>query len=109
MNRKSLLYRHQNTIVMCILALIIVIMCTVLSDNFLSFSNAASTEGRVKCFTSYEVQPGDTLWSISLEHVSEEYSSTEAYLEEVIASNHLKGETIQAGHFLMIPYYRDAP
>lgn len=58
-----------------------------------------------KYYTSYEIQPGDTLSSIAEEHMSVEYKNVNAYIEDVMATNGLKSTDIHAGQHLTIPYY----
>lgn len=58
-----------------------------------------------KYFTSVQIQPGDTLYSIAQEYADEHYRSVYAYIEEVCLTNHLLEEDINAGDYLVIPYY----
>mgnify|MGYP002151352949 CR=1 FL=1 len=48
---------------------------------------------------TYVVQKGDTLWDIANEYKTEEYASTQAYIDEVLAMNNLNtdGVTVQRG------------
>jgi hypothetical protein len=48
------------------------------------------------------VQAGDTLWSIAAEH-AEEDSDIRAYVREIISLNDLDGNTIYAGHTILVP------
>lgn len=63
---------------------------------------------RTKCYKSIEIQPGDTLWSIAEEYMTEEYPSVNAYVKEVKEINGFNGNTIYEGCYLMVPYYTDA-
>lgn len=62
---------------------------------------------RAKCYKSIEIQPGDTLWSIAGEYMTDEYSSVDAYVKEVKEINGFNGNTIYEGCYLMVPYYKD--
>ena len=63
--------------------------------------------GEKKYFTSIMIMPGDTLSSIAAEHADGHYASAADYIEEVCGTNHILNENdIQAGDYLVIPYYR---
>lgn len=67
-----------------------------------------SGEKRYKYYTSISVEKGNTLWNIASEYITEEYDSIEEYILEVKQLNHLTGDGIYAGEFLVIPYYSAA-
>lgn len=72
------------------------------------FSQASDLEHKIsyKYYKSVEIMPGDTLWAIAEEYSdTENYVSTAEYIEEVKRMNSLKGNTIQAGSYLIVPYY----
>lgn len=71
------------------------------------FTRPKNPEGRepLKSYTSIEIQPGDSLWSIASEHITEEYSSIQDYVMEIKALNGLGDDRIHAGRFLIVPYY----
>ncbi len=59
-----------------------------------------------KYFTSYELERGDSLWSIAKAHMDENYDSVEDYIEEVCIINSISADTqLIAGTNLIIPYY----
>lgn len=62
-----------------------------------------------KYFTTIEVQDGDTLWNIAQNYITDEYSDTEDYLNEVRMINHIIGDEITSGCYLTIPYYAEEP
>jgi cell division protein YceG involved in septum cleavage len=70
-------------------------------------SSDSSVEPRTKLYKSIEIQPGDTLWSISENYMTEEYSSIHDYIREVKEINGFNGNTIYEGCYLIIPYYAD--
>ena len=71
--------------------------------------SAHSDHVNQKYFTSIEVNAGDTLWDIAQDYKTAEYSSTQAYVKEVMEINHLSDETITTGCYLMVPYYAERP
>lgn len=62
---------------------------------------------RVKLVTSIEIQRGDTLWSIASSYMSDEYSDLNDYIAEIMVSNRLSSDNIQAGNYIIVPYYAD--
>ena len=63
-----------------------------------------------KYYTSYQIQAGDSLWSISEKYSSDTYESRLAYVDEVCRINHLRDQDeIYAGQKICIPYYADHP
>ena len=96
-------------IVVCV-TLILILFCVYLAD-FLPKAQALEestevTSTRQKCFTSYQIQYGDTLSSIAKEHMSPEYGSVKEYIKEVQKINGFVGDTIYAGAYLVLPYYK---
>lgn len=87
-------------------ALLIVILFTVI---FTTKTVTAKREiDRVKQVTSLQIQKGDTLWSIATRYISDEYKDVNEYINEIMYSNGLESEDINAGHYIIIPYYADA-
>jgi cell division protein YceG involved in septum cleavage len=67
----------------------------------------ASTPVHEKLYKSIQIQPGDTLWSISESYMSDEYSSVNDYIKEVKEINGFNGNTIYEGGYLIVPYYTE--
>ena len=86
----------------------VALVCIVLSVAVLpAFAGAAVP--REKCYSSYEILPGDSLWSIAAEYSCPEYSDSEKFIREVMSINHITdADSIHAGAYLVVPYYTDA-
>lgn len=67
---------------------------------------AASENGQIR-YMSYEVQPGDTLWDLAAEFNDFSLQDSSSYIDEVRAINHILGDDIHAGCYLVLPYYGD--
>jgi cell division protein YceG involved in septum cleavage len=62
---------------------------------------------RVKQVISIEIKKGDTLWGIASRHMSDEYNDMNDYIAEIMVSNGLSSDNIQAGNHIIVPYYAD--
>lgn len=72
----------------------------------LSHANTEIDNLSYKYFTSIQVEPGDTLWSLADRYADQEhYASRDQYIAEVMAMNHMSGEELSAGSYLILPYY----
>ncbi len=60
-----------------------------------------------KYYTSYEIQPGDTLISIAEKYSVNGNISVRDYISEVKRDNYLKSDRIISGNHLIISYYSD--
>lgn len=78
-------------------------------STILSRAQAAHADISCKYFASIQIQPGDTLYSIALQYADGHYQSLYAYMEEVCLTNHLTDDTLNAGDYLVIPYYSTDP
>lgn len=59
-----------------------------------------------KYFMSYELEHGDSLWSIARIHMDDHYVSTLDYIEEICIINSITMDSqLIAGTNLIIPYY----
>lgn len=86
--------------------LVLVLALSFRLGSFFSQASDLTQEHSYKYYKSVEIMPGDTLWAIAEEYVDTEYyASTVDYIEEVKKMNSLRGNTIQAGGYLIVPYY----
>ncbi|MBR6222493.1 MAG: LysM peptidoglycan-binding domain-containing protein [Lachnospiraceae bacterium] len=75
-------------------------------DSSRSFADSANT----KYFKSIEVDSGDTLWDIAGLYMTDDYSSIQDYVDEIIDINHLnKDGSINSGCYIIVPYYSSTP
>ena len=76
----------------------------------ISFVNVNATDTgenpTYKYYTSYEIQPGDTLTSIAQKYTVNSNVSVSEYISEVKKNNELSSEGhITAGKYIVISYY----
>ena len=75
--------------------------------GFIFFSNRAAAETNRQdytYYTSYEIQPGDTLWSIADQFMGPDYTDKQDFISNIKSMNHLLDDDITAGNYLVIEY-----
>ena len=75
--------------------------------SFIFYSNRAAAENSREVYsyyTSYEIQPGDTLWTIADQFMNPETSDKRAFIKNIKRLNHLTEDEITAGNYLVIEY-----
>ena len=72
---------------------------------FVIHSSAKGNHQNSKCYTSVQVQSGDSLWSIAKQYQTPVSSDIQENVDEIKRINHIQGDEIQAGDYLTIPYY----
>lgn len=85
--------------------LIILISCISFGAFLVSAHEKTDAESAVyKYYKSIEIQPGDTLWTIAEDTITEEYDSVAEYVQVLKDMNRLGSDDIQAGQNLIIAY-----
>lgn len=65
---------------------------------------ASSAKAENIYYKTVEVEEGDTLWDLADRYMGEKSFSRQEYIEQVKELNHLSGDTIESGAYLMVPY-----
>lgn len=104
MKRKSVVIRHSGFLIISFL--FILYGCMYFGMAHVSAKETAYQQGSDNqiCYTSRLIEPGDSLWSIAEETITDEYSSVNEYVEVLKSMNHLESDTIHAGQYLTIAY-----
>ena len=86
--------------------IITVMLFTILTlDNFVNVSATNDKENLYKYYTSYEIQPGDTLTSIAQKYTVNSDVSVSEYINELKKDNRLATDKITSGKYLVVSYY----
>lgn len=110
MSRREIIARRkrQQRIhgIISISALILSIIIVFSISGLVTNARSTSDKQEYKYFMSYEVEAGDSLWSIASDNCDEHYESIEDYIEEICIINSISDESsLIAGNHLIIPYY----
>ncbi len=88
------------------IAVVLILSFTLSYHALLSQASTELGDGSYKYYTCIRIEPGDTLWTLADRYADKEhYVSQNQYITEVIRMNHLAGEDICAGNYLILPYY----
>lgn len=68
-------------------------------------ANADTKAPRQKCYKEYQIEKGDTLWSIAEDEMGPGWSDVRDYVYEVEVLNGIDGDHLTAGNYLQLPYY----
>lgn len=95
----------RKNILLFIMTICCVCSLSLSAGSLLSNAEAHNEETAFKFYASVPVETGDTLWSIAETRMDSHYESVEDYIKEICRINALDSEEIQAGRYLVVPYY----
>lgn len=90
--------------------LVFVTILVIMISNTFGFSLMNSMAGvhrgtpKINYYTSIEVKPGDSLWSISSQYAADTDLSTREYVKLVKKMNGITSDEIHAGSYLTVMY-----
>lgn len=96
----------KRTLILCIVTVFIIFGACTLFGNLLTSAHGSFTEktANIVRYKSVEIKAGDTLWNIAETYMAEGNNSVSQYVAELKNINSLKGDQIEAGCNLIIPY-----
>lgn len=101
LKRELLRQKNQNKVLKVIL---LTSLCIMFSISFVYALHSNREHGlEQKNAIEFLVQPGDTLWDISLRY-KPQGEDTRSYLTEIMDMNRLESSTIQIGQILYLPH-----
>ena len=96
----------RRRVVIAIATFILIIASTLGITSIRSKAQSINEEIKVKQYTSVMIPYGSNLSTLADEYIdSEYYDSIEDYINEIKFINHLSDDTIQAGNYIILPYY----
>ena len=103
MNQKRLLKGTLIALAAAAFLALIAVIPSVHSATEADLQAGAKTETRV-FYERYEVQLNDSLWKIAEQHAVSYGVSTAQYVQLLREMNHLNGDRIITGQFLILPF-----
>lgn len=96
----------KKMLILCIITVFIIFgACTLFGSLMTSaHMNGKADSGHIVRYKSIEINHGDTLWDIAETYMAKDGNSVAKYVAELKSVNSLKGDQIEAGHNLIIPY-----
>lgn len=102
--RRKTVHRQKRMLALAFICLAIV--AASLCFSFIVNADSAEEPHTYKYYTDVVVEPGQSLWDIALEYMSEEYDSPKEYIREVKEINSiLDADQIYSGQRIVVPYY----
>lgn len=100
--------KHIGIIILVAIVISIVAISAFITNKIITFkqNNTMLDFGREKCYTTYYVKYGDTLWDIAEDmcEMNPEYPDVRIYIAEVRELN--KIHDIKSGDKITLPYYK---
>ena len=100
MSRAEVIVRNRK-IALSMVLLVSVIMAFVL---FTTRADAENSREVYTYYTSYEIQPGDTLWTIADQFMGPDFTDKDDFINNIKKINHISGDAITSGKYLVIQY-----
>ena len=97
----------RRKVLFSVLAIVLVIISAVSCHAIISDANTGTDGMYFKYYTSVEVAPGESLWSIAENYLDDHYEGHQQYISEVVSINHLQDDGITSGQYLIVPYYSE--
>ncbi len=94
-------FHKRIAILVCVL---IAVLALIMLFNVTS--SAKNTYNYDISYTNVHINNGDTLWDIAKSNYSVEYGDFDDYIEEIRTLNHISGDMIHVGGYLVIPTIR---
>lgn len=97
-------HRRTRRFFTMILLTAVLTICLSLSSVVLAGNNKKE-EHTYKYYTSVQIEPGDTLWSIANLYCDGAGMEITEYIKEIKRLNHLTSDSITSGQYLTVIYF----
>ncbi len=104
-NRRNQIIKRRKIVIFSIITSFVLVF-TGLFGSIFSKAQDNNISSYFKYYTQKTIAYGDTLWDLADSYMCNQYSTKEAYIEEVLQINHLsKDDAILSGQTIIFPYY----
>ena len=107
LSKREAVVRKQKVIVIIIFLLLISLGIFFGSSVDTFASSKTDVSSLNKYYTSVQIEYGDTVWDLADRYISHLNISKKAFIDEICLINHISGDDIRAGDYIVIPYYSD--
>ena len=105
LRKREAVVRTQRGII-AVVIIIIVSLGILLGTGISALASAkADPAAYNKYYKSVRVEAGDTLWTIADEYIMDLNIDKTEYITEICELNHIDGDNIQAGEYIVVSYY----
>lgn len=105
LRKREAVVRTQRGII-AVVIIIIVSLGILLGTGISALASAkADPAAYNKYYKSVRVEAGDTLWTIADEYIMDLNIDKTEYITEICELNHIEGDRIEAGEYIVISYY----
>lgn len=101
---RAAVYKRRNRTFLTLLLLTLVITVC-LSFTSVVLAGNKKEEQTYKYYTSVQINPGDTLWSIANTYYAGSNMETAEYIKEIKRLNNLSTDNITSGQYITVIYY----
>lgn len=96
----------KNHFSMAMMTICLVVSFSFGIGSFLSNAKDNADAASHKYYKSLMISSGDTLWTIAQEYIdTDHYDSLHDYINEIKRLNGMRGDDINYGEYLIVPYY----
>lgn len=96
----------RRQLIMAMITVFLIASFSIFLFSFKTKAQVSSEEILYKYYKSVVVNSGDTIWDYAQLYANEDfYDSYHNYINEVVSINGLDSDKIQAGQWIILPYY----
>jgi hypothetical protein len=96
---------RRRIVIVGVTCIAMFLICATFVNLYNVNANNTSKNPLYKYYTSYQIEPGDTLTSIAQKYTINSDVSVQDYIDEVKKNNNLVSDKINSGSYLVVSYY----
>lgn len=105
LRKRERVVRKQRALIIAVIVLLVSLGILFGTSMNALASSKADVSSLNKYYTSIRLESGDTLWNIADEYIGNLNVSKAEYIKEICVLNDISENEIQAGDYIVVPYY----
>ena len=105
LRKREAVVRRQRSIIAIVIIVLVSLGILLGTGMSVLASSKADPSAYNKYYKSIRVEYGDTLWTIADEYIQDLNIEKTDYIAEICALNHIDGNDIKAGDYIVVSYY----